>query len=257
MTVTSVTGAIVKPSTLFPRIPIAGVVLAWLCSTAGAADDFELRRAEMVNEIAAIAATASVESDRPVIDRRVLSVMEQVPRHAFVPDDQESHAYENRPLPIGYGQTISQPFIVAVMTGLMMVKPGDVVLEVGTGSGYQAAILAGLARAVYTIEIIEPLGLQACERLQRLAYKQVECKVGDGYYGWDTHAPYDAIIVTAAASHVPLPLIRQLKPGGRMVIPVGAQFLTQYLLLVQKSGDGTVSTRQILPVRFVPLGGGH
>jgi len=173
MTVRPVTGAIVKPSTLFPCISIASVVLAWVCSTAGAADEFELRRAEMVNEIAAIAATASIKSDGPVIDRRVLAVMEQVPRHAFVPDDQKSHAYENRPLPIGYGQTISQPFIVAVMTGLMMVKPGDVVLEVGTGSGYQAAILAGLARAVYTIEIIEPLGLQACERLQQIGSAHV------------------------------------------------------------------------------------
>jgi protein-L-isoaspartate(D-aspartate) O-methyltransferase len=129
------------------------------------------------------------------------------------------------------------------------------VLEIGTGSGYQAAIVARLARSVHSIEIVEPLGRQAQERLQRLGYTQVETRIGDGYYGWEAHAPYDAIIVTAAASHVPPPLVRQLKPGGRMVIPVGAQFLTQYLLLVHKSADGTVSTRQILPVRFVPLVG--
>lgn len=211
----------------------------------------------MVKEIAVVAAAAGAQSGRHALDPRVMAVMGQVPRHEFVPDQQKLYAYENRPLPIGHGQTISQPYIVALMTDLMMVKPGDAVLEIGTGSGYQAAVLAGLARAVYTIEIIEPLGRQACDRLKRLAYRQVACKVGDGYYGWDEHAPYDAIIVTAAASHVPPPLIRQLKPGGRMVIPVGAQFLTQYLLLVEKSGDGSVSTRQILPVRFVPLVGKH
>jgi protein-L-isoaspartate(D-aspartate) O-methyltransferase len=207
----------------------------------------------MVMDIAALTADTGTETGRHTIDARVMAAMEQVPRHKFVPPEEEQNAYENRPLPIGYGQTISQPYIIALMTDLMMVKPTDVVLEVGTGSGYQAAILAGLARAVYTIEIIEPLGRQAQERLQRLAYKQVETMVGDGYYGWEAHAPYDAIIVTAAASHVPPPLMRQLKPGGRMVIPVGAQFLTQYLLLIEKSDDGTVSTKQILPVRFVPL----
>ncbi|WER49053.1 protein-L-isoaspartate(D-aspartate) O-methyltransferase [Cupriavidus sp. WKF15] len=236
------------------------MALALLCQTAVAADALAPQRADMVREIAAVAAVAAVagaEKGRHAIDPRVMAVMGQVPRHEFVPDEQKPHAYENRPLPIGHGQTISQPYIVALMTDLMMVKPNDTVLEIGTGSGYQAAVLAGLARAVYTIEIIEPLGRQACDRLQRLAYRQVTCKVGDGYYGWDEHAPYDAIVVTAAASHVPPPLIRQLKPGGRMVIPVGAQFLTQYLLLVEKSGDGTVTTRQILPVRFVPLAGAH
>lgn len=233
------------------------MALALLCLSAAAADALAPQRADMVKEIATVAAAAGAQSGRHAIDPRVLAVMGQVPRHEFVPDQQKLYAYENRPLPIGHGQTISQPYIVALMTDLMMVKPGDAVLEIGTGSGYQAAVLAGLARAVYTIEIIEPLGRQACDRLKRLAYRQVACKVGDGYYGWDEHAPYDAIIVTAAASHVPPPLIRQLKPGGRMVIPVGAQFLTQYLLLVEKSADGTVSTRQILPVRFVPLVGKH
>lgn len=257
MRVGAVTGAFVKPFTRFARILPAGVALACLALTAGAADEFAQARAGMVREIAATATAAGGVSGRHVLDAHVMAVMGQVPRHLFVPEDERPYAYANRPLPIGHGQTISQPYIVALMTDLMRVKPGDVVLEVGTGSGYQAAVLAGLARAVYTIEIIEPLGLQACERLKQLAYQRVTCKVGDGYYGWDAHAPYDAIIVTAAASHVPPPLIRQLKPGGRMVIPVGAQFLTQYLLLVEKSDDGTVSTRQILPVRFVPLGGGH
>lgn len=246
-----------KPSTLVLSNSISALLLGCIWPVAGAAEGYEVRRAAMGRDIAATAATAGVSSGRKAIDPRVMAVIEQVPRHEFVPDDQRPFAYENRPLPIGHGQTISQPYIVALMTDLMMVKPEDVVLEVGTGSGYQAAVLAGMARTVYTIEIIEPLGLQACERLTQLGYGQVKCKVGDGYYGWDAHAPFDAIIVTAAASHVPPPLIRQLKPGGRMVIPVGAQFLTQYLLLVEKSGDGTVSTRQVLPVRFVPLVGGH
>ncbi|WP_243469226.1 protein-L-isoaspartate(D-aspartate) O-methyltransferase [Paraburkholderia sp. PGU19] len=220
-----------------------------------AADDFAPLRAKMIKDIAELTTETFAETGRPAIDSRVLAAMDRVPRHQFVPPGEERNAYENRPLPIGYGQTISQPYIVAMMTDLMMIKPTDVVLEVGTGSGYQAAILSTLAREVYTIEIIEPLGKAAQERLRRLAYKKVETTVGDGYYGWEAHAPYDAIIVTAAASHVPPPLVRQLKPGGRIVIPVGAQFLTQYLLLITKANDGTVSTRQILPVSFVPLAG--
>src|SRR5260370_35737184 len=255
ITVGHATGAIVKPMTLWLRILIPAIVLVWLYSGVHAADDFALRRARMAKEIASMTADSGPETGRHAIDARVMAAMEQVPRHKFVPPEQEHNAYENRPLPIGYGQTISQPYIVALMTDLMMVKPTDVVLEVGTGSGYQAAILAGLARAVYTIEIVEPLGMQAQERLQRLAYKQVETKVGDGYYGWEAHAPYDAIILTAAASYVPPPLMRQLKPGGRMAIPVGAQVLTQYLLLIATSDEPTVSTKQILPVRFVPLVG--
>jgi protein-L-isoaspartate(D-aspartate) O-methyltransferase len=237
------------------RILIPAITLAWMPSGIHAADDFASLRATMIRNISELATETSVATGRAAIDPRVLAAMNQVPRHQFVPPDDERNAYENRPLPIGYGQTISQPYIVALMTDLMMIKPTDVVLEVGTGSGYQAAILSTLARAVYTIEIIEPLGQAAQERLQRLAYKRVETKVGDGYYGWEAHAPYDAIIVTAASSHVPPPLVRQLKPGGRIVIPVGAQFLTQYLLLITKANDGTVSTRQILPVRFVPLVG--
>jgi protein-L-isoaspartate(D-aspartate) O-methyltransferase len=160
-------------------------------------------------------------------------------------------------LPIGYGQTISQPYIVALMTDLLKVNSGDVVLELGTGSGYQAAILSGLVKRVYTIEIIEPLARQAKSRLARLGYGNVTTRLGDGYYGWPEYAPFDGIIVTAAASHVPPPLIEQLKPGGRMVIPVGDRFFTQQLLLVEKTADGQITTRQVLPVRFVPLTGEH
>jgi len=189
------------------------------------------------------------------MDASVLAVIGKVPRHEFVPQELKPHAYENRPLPIGYGQTISQPYIVAAMTKLLNLKPGDVVLEIGSGSGYQAAVLAELVRAVYTIEIIEPLAQQAAERLRRLGYASVHSRIGDGYFGWPEAGPFDSIIVTAAASHVPPPLLRQLKPGGRMVIPIGAPFMTQQLMLVEKARDGTVKTRQMMAVRFVPLTG--
>jgi protein-L-isoaspartate(D-aspartate) O-methyltransferase len=180
-----------------------------------------------------------------------------VPRHEFVPSAEVRYAYENRPLPIGHGQTISQPYIVALMTNLLRPGTGDTVLEIGTGSGYQAAVLARLTSRVHSIEIIEPLYREATGRLKRLGYGNVVTRSGDGYYGWPEAAPFDAIIVTAAANHIPPPLIRQLKPGGRMVIPVGASFLTQHLVLVEKTAEGGVTTRQLLPVRFVPLTGGH
>jgi protein-L-isoaspartate(D-aspartate) O-methyltransferase len=187
----------------------------------------------------------------------VMAAMEKVERHQFVPAWLTPFAYLNRPLPIGYGQTISQPLIVARMTDLLKVKEGDKVLEIGTGSGYQAAVLAKIAGSVYTIEIIEPLGKQADKRLKSLGYDNIKTKVGDGYYGWPEAAPFDAIMVTAAASHVPPPLLKQLKPGGRMVIPLGTHFMTQYLMLVEKQADGSVTTHQIVPVSFVPLTGGH
>jgi len=189
------------------------------------------------------------------IGARVLGVMNKVPRHEFVPANQKPYAYDNRPLAIGYGQTISQPYIVAAMTELLNLKPGHVVLEIGTGSGYQAAVLAELAQAVHTIEIVEPLAQQATERLRRLGYANVQTRTGDGYFGWPEAGPFDAIMVTAAASHVPPPLLRQLKPGGRMVLPIGAPFMTQQLMLVDKQSDGTVKTKQMMPVRFVPLTG--
>jgi protein-L-isoaspartate(D-aspartate) O-methyltransferase len=172
-----------------------------------------------------------------------------------VPPAQVPYAYENRPLPIGHGQTISQPYIVALMTDLLEPGPDDVALEVGTGSGYQAAVLSPLVGHVYTVEIIEPLANQAAARLDRLGYDNVTTTLGDGYYGWEEHAPFDKIIVTAAASHVPPPLIEQLKPGGKMVIPVGGRFMTQLLLLLEKTSDGEVIARQIGAVRFVPLTG--
>ena len=194
---------------------------------------------------------------KPAFDARVMDVIARVPRHEFVPAEEVPYAYRNRPLPIGHGQTISQPYIVALMTDLVRAEPGHKVLEVGTGSGYQAAVMAHLVKAVYTIEVIEALGTQAMRRLKAMGYGNVEVRLGDGYNGWEEHAPYDAILVTAAASHVPPPLLRQLKPGGRMVIPVGAAFMVQHLMLVEKRLDGSVSTRQILPVQFVPLTGQH
>ena len=199
--------------------------------------------------------------DRPAgtvgFSDEVLRAMGEVKRHEFVPDRLRDEAYANHPLPIGYGQTISQPYIVAMMTDLLEPEDGDVMLEVGTGSGYQAAVLAKLVRQVYSIEIIEPLAEQVKTRLARLGYDNVTTRLGDGYFGWEEQAPFDGIVVTAAASHVPPPLIAQLKPGGRMVIPVGGSFLTQYLLLIEKSDEGEITTRQITPVRFVPLTGEH
>jgi protein-L-isoaspartate(D-aspartate) O-methyltransferase len=186
-----------------------------------------------------------------------MDAMATVPRHRLIPDDMRDSAYDNRPLPIGHGQTISQPYIVAVMTDLLKITPSSRVLEVGTGSGYQAAILAELVKQVYSIEIIEPLGELARENLAALGYGNIEVRIGDGYYGWKEQAPFDAIIVTAAASHIPPPLIEQLASGGRMIIPVGSRFMVQQLVLVEKNDGGEVTTRQILPVRFVPLTGSH
>jgi len=239
--------------------PLLGIALALLLTLAGASgaavEPYASERQRLADEIAAMARETRAEVGKPAFDERVMAVIARVPRHEFVPADQVPYAYRNRPLPIGYGQTISQPYIVALMTDLARVEAGHTVLEVGTGSGYQAAVMAQLAKAVYTIEVIEPLGTQAARRLQAMGYRNVEARVGDGYYGWEAHAPYDAILVTAAASHVPPPLLRQLKAGGRMVIPVGAAFMVQHLMLVEKHLDGTVSTRQILPVQFVPLTG--
>jgi protein-L-isoaspartate(D-aspartate) O-methyltransferase len=191
---------------------------------------------------------------------RVLGVMARVPRHLFVPRRHRSRAYKNMPLPIGHGQTISQPYVVALMTDLLQLKRSDKVLEVGTGSGYQAAILAELTDEVYTIEIIEKLAESAAAVLKQQDsgnMGNIHTRVGDGYYGWREAAPFDAIVVTAAADHIPPPLVQQLKPGGRMVIPVGSRFMVQQLVLLKKDHTGSVSLRQILPVRFVPLTGGH
>ncbi len=235
-------------------------ILSLITQTASASmseSDYAAARARLVEVIESDVRETSVYLDTEALDPRVMEAIATVPRHQFVPDDQRAHAYENRPLSIGHGQTISQPYIVAIMTDLLKLKPGDRVLEIGTGSGYQAAILAPLTETVFTIEIIEPLARQAQARFRRLGYANIRSRIGDGYYGWEEHGPFDAIIVTAAADHVPPPLIKQLKPGGRMVIPVGGRFLTQQLVLVSKDDDQHVTTRQILPVRFVPLTGEH
>ncbi len=232
-------------------------------------DDFAKPRARMVATIRSYARQTEFALGRDHLDRKVLDVMATVPRHEFIskrvsdglsqlyskltggrPQD---IAYADQPLPIGYGQTISQPFIVALMTDLAAPKADHVVLEVGTGSGYQAAVLAPLVRRVCTIEIIPELGMTAADTFKRLKLANIESRIGDGYYGWQECGPFDSIVVTAAADHVPPPLLQQLKPGGRLVIPVGAAFATQQLVLARKTADGRVTTRQLLPVRFVPL----
>jgi len=186
-------------------------------------------------------------------DPNILRAMGDVPRHWFVPADQQDMAYIDSPLPIGYGQTISQPFIVAYMTQLLALTPESKVLEIGTGSGYQAAVLSELTPHVYTIEIVEPLGRRAMATFKQRGYNTIRAKIGDGYKGWPEHAPFDAVIVTCAPDHIPQPLIDQLAPGGRIVIPVGSQWGVQDLMLVTKNTDGKLKKKSMLPVRFVPL----
>jgi protein-L-isoaspartate(D-aspartate) O-methyltransferase len=190
---------------------------------------------------------------RDVTDPRVLAAMRQVPRHLFVPADEQASAYDDRPLPIGHGQTISQPYIVALMTELARPKATDRALEIGTGSGYQAAVLSKLVGEVYSIEIVEPLAVEAKARLARVGCTNVITRIGDGYGGWPEKAPFDLIVVTAAPDHVPPPLIAQLKPGGRLVIPVGEVFSVQELVVIEKDAGGKTRTERITPVRFVPL----
>lgn len=214
-------------------------------------------RDAMVSEVLDMWSSTKGEAGDSAPDRKVIDVLARVPRHEFVPFEARNKAYANRPLPIGLGQTISQPYIVALMTDLADVDAQSRVLEIGTGSGYQAAVLAEIAGEVFTMEIIEPLAESAANRLQRLGYRNVRVRHGDGYYGWREHAPFDAIVVTAAASHVPPPLVEQLVVGGKMVIPVGSGFAVQQLVLVEKHAPDRVVVKQMLPVRFVPLTGGH
>jgi protein-L-isoaspartate(D-aspartate) O-methyltransferase len=216
-----------------------------------AEDDRAAERRRMVEEIAAQAGLVARETGRAEFDARVLAAMAKVPRHEFVPEAQRQSAYRDRPLSIGAGQTISQPFIVALMTDLLALEPGDRVLEIGTGSGYQGAVLAELAAQVYSIEIVESLGLSAAKAFARLGYDNVHTRIGDGYQGWPEEAPFDAIVVTAAPDHVPPALIEQLKPGGRLVIPVGT--LMQELLVITKAEDGSTTREEIVPVQFVPF----
>jgi len=191
----------------------------------------------------------------PVTDRKVLDAMKAVPRHKFVPSFYQDRAYGNYPLPIGAGQTISQPLIVAHMTELLEIKPGDRILEIGTGSGYQAAVLSELTPYIFSIEIVRELGFNAIELFRQLGYNTIKVKIGDGYEGWDEHAPYDGIIVTCAPEEIPAPLIRQLKPGGRIVIPIGKVDRVQVLVVVEKDKKGNLKQNVQYPVRFVPMTG--
>ena len=230
-----------------------GLVAALAGGAVQAQDAYAREREALLKEIEAMARETGAETGRAVFSPRVMAAMAKVPRHRFVPASYRELAYANRPLPIGHGQTISQPYIVALMTELLDTKTGDTILEIGTGSGYQAAVLAELASEVYSIEIIEPVGKRAEAMLRELGYKNIRTRIGDGYNGWPERAPFDSIIVTAAAPHVPPALVAQLKPGGRMVIPVGADGAVQFLQVMVKQSDGSVSTRRSLPVRFVPL----
>ena len=213
-------------------------------SAAGAAADYTVERAEMVTRQIA---------ERGVRDQRVLSAMRKVPRHEFVPEAERRHAYRDTPLPIGEAQTISQPYIVALMTELAAADATDRVLEIGTGSGYQAAVLAELVQHVYTIEIEPLLAQRAKQSLERLGYRNVTVRAGDGYAGWAEHAPFDIVMITAAPDHIPQPLVDQLKAGGRMVVPVGPIAATQQLRVLEKDSAGKVTSKVVAPVRFVPL----
>ena len=220
-------------------------------------EKFSQQRQQMVKAIEADADITTKYTDKKFIDPAVMQAMATVPRHEFVPSSMLEQAYENRPLPIGYGQTISQPYIVSLMTDLLQPESEHRVLEIGTGSGYQAAVLSELVAEVYTIEIIEGLARKTTQLLEHQGYKNIKTRIADGYDGWPQHAPFDSIIVTAAISHIPPPLVQQLKKGGRMIIPVGTRFQTQYLTLVEKDMQGEITTRQLLPVIFVPFTGGH
>ena len=233
----------------FSVIPLAVIVLVAAAGEGG----YEAERERMVEEIRTMARSVAGESSAPEISEPVLEAIGNVPRHPFVPERFRGAAYYNRPLPIGAGQTISQPYIVALMTELVGAGPGDVVLEVGTGSGYQAAVLAELGTRVHTIEIIPELGEQAAELFERLGLTGISTRIGDGYMGWEEAAPYDGIIVTAAAPHIPPPLVEQLKTGAPMVIPVDGPSGLQELLVVTKNADGTVDKNYVATVRFVPL----
>ena len=207
----------------------------------------------MIADIESEVAFTRRQIGRNELAPEVMSAMRNTPREEFVPEDLRPYAYDNGPLPIGHGQTISQPYIVALMTDLLQPAQEHYVLEIGTGSGYQTAILSQLVKKVYSIELIKELAEAAAERLQRLHYLNIETRTGNGYLGWPEHAPYDSIIVTAAASHIPQALIKQLKPGGRMVIPVGLPYMHQELMLIEKDEEDNTHIKDILGVAFVPL----
>lgn len=238
----------------------AALLVAVLATAARAQNgdiDYARARAIMVQMIQIEALLSSAVTGIEQIDARILEVMAEVPRHDFVPADLQPYAYGNHPLPVGHGQNVAAPYLVALMTHLIDPQPGDAVFETGTGAGYHAAVLAHLVDKVYSVEVIEPLAMAARATLDRLGYDRVEVRAGDGYYGWPSKAPFDAIIVKEALDHVPPPLLEQLKPGGRMVIPLGSELNGQYLTLVEKSLDGTITKRRVLPVRFSVLQGGE
>ncbi len=227
-------------------ILLTGIILFMVASLLSAADPYLAKRQGMV---------AHDLRDRGIGDRRVLKVMGEVPRHLFVDERYRDEAYADHPLPIGEGQTISQPYVVALMTEALKLKPSDRVLEIGTGSGYQAAVLAGIVKEVYTMEIRKALADRAAKRLKELGYGNVTARYADGYFGWQQFAPFDAIIITAAANHIPPPLIRQLKEGGRLIVPLGGTVFYQILTLVTKRKGGELSVEQLGPVAFVPMTG--
>ncbi len=231
---------------LFFGLTACGLVLSY----------FYLNRTESKEPIMDRARAKMVKTQieaRGIRDPLVLEAMRAVPRHQFMPPMQQGRAYDDGAAAIGHGQTISQPYIVALMTELAAVGPEDIVFEVGTGSGYQAAVLGEIVKAVYTVEYVEALGLEAKARLAALGYDNIHVRIGDGYQGWPDHAPFDAILVTAGIDHVPQPLIDQLKPGGRIVIPVGPEGRTQELLVIEKNEDGRVQETKTIPVKFVPF----
>jgi protein-L-isoaspartate(D-aspartate) O-methyltransferase len=221
-------------------------ILLCVAETAVAADPYLARRQAMVEHDL---------KGRGIRDARVIAAMGNVPRHLFVAERERGEAYGDYPLPIGEGQTISQPYVVALMTEALRLRPGDRILEIGTGSGYQAAVLAELVNAVYTIEIRKALAEKATERLRTLGYRNVSVRYGDGYFGWEEAAPFDAIIITAAVNHIPPPLIKQLKEGGRLILPLGSTVFYQTLTLVTKKKGGELAVEQMGPVAFVPMTG--
>lgn len=240
-----------KRTTLLTSVLLAAAMNSWAIGEETFEQEKRALWADVDRQISYLRAELGWDRLSPAVKR----ALSNVPRHRFVPEEQRRYAYANRPLPIGYGQTISQPLIVAAMTELLQVGPGDKVFELGTGSAYQAAVLDALETKVFSVEIVAPLGERARQTLDALGHETVQTRIGDGYFGWEEQAPFDAIIVTAASDHIPPPLIRQLKPGGRMVIPVGSRYLTQKLVLVTKSDDGKVTTRELMAVTFVPLTG--
>ena len=239
---------------------VSGLFAALAAADAvGAAEglDYEDQRATLMRNVEAHAKILKEFAGLKPPSGRVLRAMGDVPRHEFLPEELKPFAYLNRPLPLGFGQNISEPYLIALMTDLAKISADDIVFETGTGAGYHGAILAKLAKRVYSVEIIKPLARQAAKTLSRLGFDNVEVRLGDGYFGWAEHGPYDAMIIKESMAYIPAPLLNQLKPGGRMVVPLGPANGQQYLTLIRKGLNGRIRQRRILPVRFSPLQGGE